>query len=163
MIDYSIYIVDDEDSIRKGLYMSLGEDYQVMAFAEGETVIETIKDAPPDLVLLDIGLPGMNGIEVLKQIKGMHPDVIVVMITAFEDIKTAISAMKSGAYDYIIKPIQMEKLEVTINNALETIRLRKEVRLVQEKCLKENIPGFIGESEAIQRCDAINWDGGKKS
>jgi DNA-binding NtrC family response regulator len=72
------------------------------------------------------------------------------MITAYEDVDTVISAMKLGAYDYIVKPLYMDGLEVTIGNALETIRLRKEVRTLQEKHLKEHIPCFIAESNAIQ-------------
>jgi DNA-binding NtrC family response regulator len=72
------------------------------------------------------------------------------MITAYEDVDTVISAMKLGAYDYVVKPLYMDGLEVTIRNALETIRLRKEVRELQEKHLKEHIPCFIAESNAIQ-------------
>jgi two-component system response regulator AtoC len=77
-----------------------------------------MKKNPPDLVLLDIGLPGMNGIEALRTIKNQFPDILVVIITAFEDISTVISAMKLGAYDYVVKPIYMDGLEVTIRNAL---------------------------------------------
>jgi DNA-binding NtrC family response regulator len=72
------------------------------------------------------------------------------MITAYEDINTVISAMKLGAYDYVVKPIHMDALEVTIRNALDTIRLRKEVQALQEQYLEENLPCFIGESNAIQ-------------
>ena len=95
-----------------------------------------------DLVLLDIGLPGMNGVEALGQIKKNYPEVVVIMITAFEDIKTVIAAMQLGAYDYIVKPIQMDTLEVTVRNALESIRLRKEVHALQEKYIQENLPFF---------------------
>jgi len=114
-----------------------------------ETAIDAIKENPPDLVLLDIGLPGMNGIEALRTIKNLYPDILIVMITAYEDVNTVISAMKLGAYDYVVKPIYMDGLEVTIRNALETVRLRKEVQILQERYLKENLPCFIGESNAI--------------
>jgi len=150
MISYSIFIVDDEETIREGLVLSLGTDFRVKAFQNAESAIEKIDKTPPDLVLLDIGLPGMSGIEALDKIKGSHPDIPVIMITAYEDINTVISAMKIGAHDYIVKPIQMEGLEVTIRNALETISLRKEVRILQEKFLKEKLPCFIGESDTIQ-------------
>ena len=109
-----------------------------------------MKKEPPDLILLDIGLPGMNGVEALGEIKRLHPDMLVLMITAYEDIDTVISAMKLGAYDYVVKPIQMDGLGVTIGNALETIRLKKEVHALQEKYLTENLPCFIGESNVIQ-------------
>ena len=150
MITYTIYIIDDEETIREGLTMALEADYKVEAFSKAEIAIEAIKGNPPDLVLLDIGLPGMNGIEALREIKGFSPDILIIMITAYEDINTVISAMKLGAHDYVIKPIQMDGLEVTIRNALETVRLRKEVRSLQEQYLKENLPCFIGESNAIQ-------------
>lgn len=130
--------------------MALEADYSVKAFATAETAIDAIKKNLPDLVLLDIGLPGMNGIEALGLIKDLSPDILVIMITAYEDIKNVISSMKLGAYDYVVKPLHMDALEVTIGNALESIRLRKEVQSLHEKYLKENLPCFVGESDAIQ-------------
>lgn len=150
MIQYSIYIVDDEETIREGITMALEADYQVEAFASAESAIDAMKGHLPDLVLLDIGLPGMDGIEALGKIKNLYPDVLTIMITAYEDINTVISAMKLGAYDYVVKPLQMDGLEVTIRNALETVRLRKEVQILQEQYLKENLPCIEGESSAIQ-------------
>jgi len=150
MIQYSIYIVDDEESIREGITMALEENYKIVSFSTAEATIDAIKANLPDLVLLDIGLPGMDGINALREIKGLYPDVLVIMITAYEDITSVISAMKLGAYDYVVKPIHMDSLEMTIRNAFETIRLRKEVQLLQEKYLRENLPCFIGKSNAIQ-------------
>ena len=150
MIFYSIFIVDDEETIRDGMSMALEEDYNVVSFSDAESSIKAIALNPPDLVLLDIGLPKMNGIEALEEIKKLHPDMPVVMITAYEEINMVISAMKLGAYDYIVKPIQMDNLELTIKNALETIRLRKEVRSLQDRYLKENLPFFIGETDTVQ-------------
>ena len=150
MISYSIYIVDDEEVIREGVLMALETNYLVKAFPSGEAALENIDKDTPDLILLDIGLPGMNGIETLSKIKSLYPNMLVIMISAFEDIKTVISAMKLGAYDYSLKPLQIDALEVSIRNALETIRLRKEVQNIQEKYLQENLPCFIGESNAIQ-------------
>ena len=150
MVTYSIYIVDDEQSLAKGIALGLSKDYLARSFTTAETALESMAKDIPDLVLLDIGLPGMNGVDALRAIKSDYPDVVVIMITAFEDIKTVISAMKLGAYDYIVKPVQMDTLEVTIKNALESIRLRKEVKVLQEQYLKENLPFFIGESKVIQ-------------
>ncbi|MDY6989194.1 MAG: sigma-54 dependent transcriptional regulator [Thermodesulfobacteriota bacterium] len=150
MMSYSIHIVDDEETIREGITMALEPDYLVEGFASAETAIAAMEKNPPDLMLLDIGLPGMSGLKALAKVKERHPDVLVIMITAYEDIETVVSAMKLGAYDYVVKPIHMDGLEVTITNALETIRLRKEVRLLQEKYLRENLPCFIGESNVIQ-------------
>ena len=156
-MQYSIYIVDDEQTIREGITMALEADYQVEAFSEAETAIDAIKTNPPDLILLDIGLPGMDGIEALQKIKRAYPEILVIMISAYEDIKTVISAMKLGAYDYVVKPIHMDGLEITIRKALETIRLRKEVQDLQEDYLKENLPYFLAESNAIQ--DVIEFVG----
>ncbi|HUV78629.1 MAG TPA: sigma-54 dependent transcriptional regulator [Desulfobacterales bacterium] len=155
MIQYSIYIVDDEESIREGVTMALEEHYEIDAFPTAESAIDAIKANLPDLVLLDIGLPGMDGMNALREIKDLHPDVLVIMITAYEDIASVISAMKLGAYDYVVKPIHMDSLEMTIRNALETIRLRKEVQLLQERYLRENLPCFISESNAIQNVMAF--------
>jgi DNA-binding NtrC family response regulator len=147
---FTIFLVDDEESIREGITIALEGPYDIRAFASAEDALEIVRDDPPDLILLDIGLPGMNGIEALRRIKEMHPEILVIMITAYEDIKTVISAMKLGAHDYIVKPILMEALEVTIGNALESIRLRKEVRLLQERYLQDNLPFFIAESNELQ-------------
>jgi DNA-binding NtrC family response regulator len=149
-ISYLIYIVDDEKTITDAVSMALEDDYEIKTFSHAEPAIEQLEEDPPDLILLDIGLPGMNGIDALHHIKDLYPDILVVMITAYEDVDTVISAMKLGAYDYVVKPLYMDGLEITIRNALETIRLRKEVRTLQEKHLKEHMPCFIGESNAIQ-------------
>jgi two-component system response regulator AtoC len=149
-IRYHLVIVDDEPTIRDGITLALGDDYQVTAFGNAEDALAALPHSPPDLILLDIGLPGMNGIEALGRIKASNPHILVVMITAFEDIDAVIRAMKLGAHDYVIKPLKMDQLELTIANALETIRLRKEVQTLQAQSLKENMPLFIGESNAIQ-------------
>jgi DNA-binding NtrC family response regulator len=150
MMTYSIYIVDDEKTAREGLALALKKNYTVHAFGFAEEAIDALSSAPPDLVLLDIGLPGMSGIDALKAIKHQHPDVIVIMITAYEDVKTVVSAMKLGAYDYVVKPVQVETLKVVLQNALGTVAMRKEIQKLHEKQLKENMPCFIGESNAIQ-------------
>jgi DNA-binding NtrC family response regulator len=150
MITYSIYIIDDEKSITNGISMALEGDYRVKSFSRAEPAIEALQEDCPDLILLDIGLPGMDGIEALRRIKSSHPDILVIMITAYEDIDTVIAAMKLGAHDYVVKPLHMDGLEVTIRNALDSIRLKKEIQQLQEKHLKENIPCFISESNAIQ-------------
>lgn len=150
MIKYTIYIVDDDQLVREGITSALERDYNVKTFSTAEDVLKSLKTEQPDLILLDIGLPGMQGIEALGKIKDINPDLLVIMITAFEDIDTVISAMRKGAYDYVLKPLHMDALKSTIQNALDSIRLRKEVQQLQESYLKENIPCFIAESEAIQ-------------
>jgi len=150
MRKFSIFVVDDERAIRTGLSRELSGEYDVTAFAGAGDFLGAVKQTKPDVVLLDIGLPDMNGLDVLKKIKALAPDILVIMITAYEDIDTVVSAMKLGAHDYVLKPLYMDSLVVTISNALETIRLRKEVQVLQEKFLEENLPCFVGESNSIQ-------------
>lgn len=149
MIDYSIFIVDDENLIREGIICDLEDEYTFHEFSTAEAALVVFEKIRPDLILLDIGLPDMSGIDALAKFKELNPDVLVIMITAYEDVDVVITCMKTGAYDYIIKPIHMERLEVTIANALETIRLRKELQNVQQRLIEENVPCFIGESNAI--------------
>lgn len=150
MVSYSIYIVDDDPDMREVLSLALESKYQVKTFSTAGSAIEAIGDDPPDLILLDIGLPDTSGVDALREIKELSPDVLVIMVTASTDINTAISTMKLGASDYMMKPINVDALEVSVRNALDKIRLRKEVQILQEKYLKENIPCFVGESNAIQ-------------
>ena len=148
MISFTIYVVDDEELARDGISLALKKYYNVKSFPSAEAALEAMMNETPDLVLLDIGLPGMSGIEALEKIKNLYPEIVVIMITAYEDVSTIVSAMKLKAYDYVLKPLQMDSLIVTVRNALETIKLRKEIQLLHEKYLKENLPCFIGESDA---------------
>jgi DNA-binding NtrC family response regulator len=150
VIRYSIYIVDDDPPLREGLALSLGGKYEVRTFPSGEEAIAGLTTNPPDLMLLDIGLPKKDGMDVLREARALCPDVVVIMITAYADVSMTVSAMRLGAYDYIVKPLHLESVELTIGKALETIRLRKEVKILQEKHLTENVPFFIGESEVIR-------------
>lgn len=148
---HTLFIVDDEESIRKGIVLALGADYTVRAFSSGEELLERMKKGElPDLILMDIGLPKISGIEALREVRRLYADVLVIMITAFEDPKSIISAMKLGAYDYVIKPLVIDALEINIRNALETVRLRKEVHRLQKRLIEERLPSFIGESRAIR-------------
>ncbi|MCF8087062.1 MAG: sigma-54 dependent transcriptional regulator [Desulfotignum sp.] len=149
MTDNTLFIVDDEKTIRDGIKAFFEDEYRIFAFESAETGLEALQVHHPDLVLLDIGLPGMNGIDALKHIRAVRPEVLVVMITAYEDITSVIACMKLGAYDYIVKPLHMEGLGVTIANALETLRLRKEIKSLQENQLRDQAPFFIGESQVI--------------
>ena len=149
MTNYSVFVVDDEGVAREGVTLALKREYQVQAFASAETAIDALESDPPDLILLDIGLPGMSGVEALKVIKKKHPEIIIIMITAYEDVETVISAMKLGAYDYVVKPLKMDSLIANVRVALETISMRKEIQILHEKYLKENLPCFIGESDSI--------------
>ena len=148
-MNYTLFIVDDEKTIREGITAYIEDDYTIFTYETAEDALDAFKKNKPDLVLLDIGLPGMDGITALGRFKSLEADVAVIMITAYEDVGSVIQSMKQGAYDYIVKPLQMEGLEVTIANALKTIRLRREIKLLQEGRIKKEVPFFIGESQVI--------------
>ena len=149
-MQYTISIVDDEDTIRDSLEIILAEEYTVQLYPDAETFLDAFEAHQPDLVLMDIGLPRMSGLQALVKIKEKNVHIPVVMITAYEDIQMVIDSMKNGAFDFILKPINPDILELTIKKALSTIALRKEVQLLQEKYLRDNQPCFIAESKKIQ-------------
>lgn len=155
MDPYSLYVIDDEESIRQSVRLALQPQYRVSAFATAEDGLAAMDGGGPDLVLLDIGLPGMNGLEALQTIRARFPEMAVVMITAYEDVQTVVQAMRHGAYDYAVKPLSGEGLLQTIRNALERVRLRRELFALQEQCLQEDIPCCLGESGGLQEVMAL--------
>lgn len=148
-MNYSLLIIDDEESIRDSLTMALGRHYDVASCAGGREALQRLPLSPPDLVLLDIGLPDMSGLEVLDHVRRLSPHAAVIMITAFEDLDTVISAMKRGAFDYLVKPLRMDALKLCLERAKSSIRLGKEIRELQDRALREQIPFFVAESEAL--------------
>ena len=148
-MNYSLLIIDDEESIRDSLSMALGRQYAVTTRATGKEALTGLAALAPDLVLLDIGLPDISGLEVLDGIRRTVPHAAVIMITAFEDLDTVISAMKRGAFDYLVKPLRMDALKLCLERAGSSIRLGKEIRELQDRALREQIPFFVAESEAL--------------
>jgi two-component system, NtrC family, response regulator AtoC len=150
----SVLIVDDERNIRALVARVLGQDQiEVHAAATGKEGLETADDVSPDLVLLDLKLPDADGIQVLKELKTRHPDVAVIIITAFGQIETAVAAMKSGATDYLEKPFEhLDKLRLSVGRALEEVKARREIqRLHGQEAGKYRADQFIGESAATRR------------
>lgn len=148
-MNYSLLIVDDEESIRDSLSMTLGRRYAVSTSATGREALSRLAALAPDLVLLDIGLPDASGLDVLDGIRREAPQAAVIMITAFEDLDTVIAAMKRGAFDYLVKPLRMDALQPCLERAASSIRLGKEIRLLQDKALREHMPFFVAESQAL--------------
>jgi len=144
-----ICIVDDDPTILEGLAMALEDAYEVRAFSNAEDALAALPEALPDLILLDVGLPGQNGVRALEQIRSAYPNVLAIMITAYEDMETVVAAMRLGAYDYVVKPLHMDALETRIRNALQSARWRKEVERVQEQYLREHHPGVEGASQGV--------------
>lgn len=122
---YSILIVDDEILTLNNLKKVLEKaDYEVLVTNSGETALEMFEKYKPQLVLLDLMLPGISGTEVLKRIKELERETIVIMMSAYEILEKAVESMKLGAYDYLLKPFKISDLKNTIRRALETLSLR---------------------------------------
>jgi len=110
-----ILIVDDETNVIRLLQKFLtSKDYDVCTAADGKTAIEKVKDLKPQVVLLDILMPGMSGMDVLKEIKRIEPDTAVIMVTAVSDEELAKRSLQMGAFDYITKPINLDYLETCL-------------------------------------------------
>ncbi len=125
----SILIVDDDEVIRETLSdVFKKKDYEVFTVGSGEEVLPTIKKNIVDLILLDMRLPDGDGLDVLKKIKEFDTEILVIIMTAYSDVETAVTAMKSGAYHYINKPFELEELKLLIERGLETRSLINEVR-----------------------------------
>ena len=130
----TILIVDDEVSICQSLKAILeDEGYQVLTAGSGEDAIKVVAEEMPQLVLLDIWLPGMDGLETLKAIKAAHPNVLVIMMSGHGTIETAVKATKLGAFDFIEKPLSLDKVIILVNNALNVVRLEEENILLKQK------------------------------
>ena len=139
MTPHTLFVVDDEAVIREGLAAALGTDYQVMVFSDAETALAKLPDSQPDLVLLDIGLPGISGLKALEEMKAICPDLLVIMITAYEGVENVISAMKTGAYDYIVKPIRIRILVHRLNALLNRAKRPNLGKVLQVEDLKVNV------------------------
>ena len=130
----TILIIDDEESIIQSLNGILtDEGFETVSAKSGEAGLERIEEVIPDLVLLDIWMPGMDGIDTLVKIKEVYPQLQVVMMSGHGTIETAVKATKLGAYDFIEKPLSLEKVLLSVNNALDYYRLEEEVTLLKEK------------------------------
>ncbi len=131
-----ILVVDDEQDMRELLKRSLAPDLdcRVDTAPGGETALQMIGQAAYDLVLADIKMPGMDGLELLDIVKAEHPDLTVIMMTAYGQVDTAVAAMKSGAYDFITKPFEHDTLLVRLEKALERSDLLRENRRLQSAC-----------------------------
>ncbi len=153
----SILVVDDEPSILTSLGgLLIDEGYEVITANNGYEALKIIETQAPDLVLLDIWMPGMDGIEILKELKQTHPYMPVVIITGHGNIETAVTATKIGAYDLIEKPISFDKLVLTINNALNFQRLEEENRYLRKKAIeKHSIEGGSPSIQALRKEIAV--------
>ena len=146
----AVLIVDDEVTIIESLKGILSDDgFEVIHAFNGYEALKKIEIESPDIVLLDIWMPGMDGIETLKEIKKIAPNLPVVMITGHGTIESAVDATKSGAYDFLEKPLSIDKVMVTINNALNFRKLEEENIYLRKKSIEKN--SITGTSPAVQK------------
>jgi two-component system nitrogen regulation response regulator NtrX len=143
-----ILIVDDEKNIRSSLEGILkDEGYRVRGVPTGEDLLKQVAQGVPDLVILDVWLPGMDGLQALEEVKRVHPELPVIMISGHSTVETAVKATRLGAYDFIEKPLSLEKTILAVRNALEHQRLEQE-NLTLRETLDERYE-LVGESPAI--------------
>jgi len=152
MDNTKILIVDDELIMRESLAGWLERDgHEVSAAASGEEAMEVLKDSRFDILLVDIKMEGLSGLDVLKQVKENDPDVDVVMITAYGSIATAIEAMKNGAYDYLLKPFDPDELGVLIERIIEHQAQLRECMFLREQYKEHTrFESMIGQSRPMQ-------------
>jgi two component, sigma54 specific, transcriptional regulator, Fis family len=130
----NILVVDDESSIRESLSGILrDEGYDVSVATDGLTALKKVEEDPPDLIFLDIVMPGIDGLETLQKLKERFPEIYVIIISAYGTIETAVKALKYGAFDFIEKPLSLEKVVLTVKHAFDFLKLNQENWLLREK------------------------------
>ncbi|MGQ0810739.1 MAG: sigma-54-dependent transcriptional regulator [Nitrospiraceae bacterium] len=129
----TIFVTDDESAIRSAIVKRLARrNHRVEGFESGEDVIKAIGQDTPDLILLDLKMPGMSGLDVLKHVRPIAPHALVVMLTAYGTVQDAVEAMKLGAYDFLIKTVEMDAVDPVVDRALEFLTLRRRVEFELE-------------------------------
>ena len=146
----TILIIDDEKSIRKTLVEILGfEGYKIEEAADGEEGLKKFQSASFDVVLCDIKMPKLDGIEFLSKATSINPDVPIIMISGHGNIETAVEAVKKAAFDYISKPPDLNRLLITIRNALDKTTLVKETKSLKRRVSR--VQEMIGDSDSIKK------------
>ena len=142
----TLLIIDDDPLIRKTLSSHLsGKGFEVLLAEDGEQGFQMFDKGLPDLVVLDIRLPDMDGLEVLRKIKAKASGALVIIMTAYDDMKTTIEAVKSGAFEYLVKPLDFVELDLTVDKAFQVKSLEEKLDALKE--LKQSIlqKAFSGE------------------
>lgn len=151
--DARVLVVDDEPMVCLSLSNWLEEEnYFARAVEDGPKAVAAVREENWDIVLLDLRMPGMDGLEVLKQIKELAPQTVVIMMTAYASIPSAVEAMKEGAYDYVVKPLDVEQLTLMLNRIVEHQQLITENILLRKRLTEQyEFEDIIGRSEAMQK------------
>jgi DNA-binding NtrC family response regulator len=149
----SILVVDDEELLAKSCTQILaGEGYQVSSETRGQAALEVVRRQRPDIVLTDLRLPDLDGLALLKEIRQIAPDTLVIMITGFATVNSSVEAIEAGAYDYIPKPFTATQLRILIGRASQQVQLaRDNAQLRNELKRHSGFEGIVGSSEAIRK------------
>jgi two-component system, NtrC family, response regulator AtoC len=149
----AILVVDDEPGVRQGIAQVLQDQgHAVRTAADGQEGLTCMREAAPNLVLLDVRLPGLDGIDLLKIIRRDHPETGVIMITAYPNIEGAVESMRLGALDYVVKPFRIDDLEAAVAKALEAVKRGLAFQpLRSEKLLEQGMDAIIGASPAMKQ------------
>ncbi len=147
----TLLIVDDDSTHRTMLRALIGGwGYDVVDADDGSTAIEAVQNRPFDLVLMDVRMLKVSGLEALEEIKAFNPAIPVTIMTAYSSVETAVEALKKGAYDYLTKPLDFDKLRLTIERAMEHTRLKEENRILKENLGKHfDMQNIVGRSPAM--------------
>ncbi len=149
----SLLIVDDEESVRDSLYNWFMEDgYEVSCAADAKEALTKIEKQKFDIILADIKMPGMDGMEMHRRIRALNSEAIVIIMTAFASVDTAVQALRDGAFDYVTKPFDPDDLSHLIRNAANQISLKSENEALKNKVVSlENIENIVGNSEVMMK------------
>jgi two-component system response regulator AtoC len=155
---FKILVIDDEPILRNSLEIALkSSDYDVITAQSGEEGLDLFQKESPDLILLDHWLPGINGDEVLRRIRVSDTEIPVIIMTAQGSIELAVNSMKMGAFDFLVKPFDLEQLEILVQRALDRIRLKKEVEWLRAQYREKFRIGIIAVSKEMK--DALDLAG----
>ena len=147
-----VLVVDDDPGVRESFRLTLEDHYDVIDVADGPAALDVVRASQVDLVLLDIRLPEMDGIEVLERIKAIDDGVEVILVTAVKTVRTAVAAMKLGAFDYLTKPFEEDELLAVIGRALDKRSLEREVTFLRgELARTQDADEIVGQHPSMQK------------
>ena len=147
-----ILIVDDDPGVREAFRLALEEQYDLLEAADGRRALEVLRAQPVDLLLLDIRLPEMDGIEVLERVKAVDESIEVILVTAVKTVRTAVAAMKLGAFDYVTKPFDEDELLALVRRALERRSLEREVAVLRAELeRRHDVDELVGQHPEMMR------------
>lgn len=152
-----ILVVDDEKLIRWSVTERLKRDgHQVLSAESGEEALEAIAATPPDVMLLDVKLPGIDGVQTLRQALGLHPELAVLMMSAHSTVDVAVEAMKHGAIDFLVKPFPLTALDAAVARALSTSRTRRQIAVLSaDRSLPSALDAIVGGSVAMEQLRTV--------